>query len=426
MQRATAWCVVVMTCGVLGCAGSTLQTQVQQQVERGEYAAALQLYERDGRDASVLRAFSESLLLEAARSSDPAQHRSAFVELGLLGRRADGLLEQLAEPAEPGLVRAEALRILTALGDGGARSELRSLLANPDADVVDRAYSALDPEHDRALLVPALAGPRLPRRRAALQCLGRTDTSYFDALREVARLDPDPPLRAAALSALERYGRAALPPLEAAFTDPDEQVRATALAGFARVAAPEDLVRIDGKLGSGSNTESVALAGALLHAQTPHDAERAWAVLRAGLSALDPALRARSTSALFGLPLAPADRALVHQRLASEHVPGLKLLLALVLDDEDDAARVALRELSQSADLTGVEAAAQLAKHAPDAGQAKARLHALRTHTSPLVRASVARQLGRELGEPAAVASLLADPTWQVRHAAAGAVLRAL
>jgi HEAT repeat protein len=99
------------------------------------------------------------------------------------------------------------------------------------------------------------------------------------------------------------------------------------------------------------------------------------------------------------------------------------LSLALALGNADPKAVQALVGLSESADLTGAEAAAELA---PRDEQARKRLRALTSHTTLLVRATAARLIARELHESDPLVKLLADASWQVRSAAAGAVLSVL
>jgi HEAT repeat protein len=424
MGRRSRLCVwVVLGLGLVACAGNAAQGRVVHAVERADYAAALRDYEQAGHSPAVLRVFSETLLLRAARSSDPAQSRSAFLELSLLGKRASSLLERLAAPAQPSLVRAEALSIRTALGDSGARSALRALLRDPDADVVDRAYAALEPDSDWPELERALSEARPARRRIVLQLLVRAEPTHLTLLQDVSQRDPVPSLRAAALWALERYGSAAAPAFLAASRDPDEQVRVAALEGYARVAPDAASQLLDQQLGAASTSESIAAARALLRMQPAREPERAHAALAQALTSADPTLRARAAAALVAADAPLLDRATLRERLGAEPVHSVRLTLALALGSHDPAAHAALLTLSQTASLTGVEASAELAKHEV---AARTRLRALTKHTTPLVRATAARMLGRELHEYASIAQLLADASWQVRQATAGAVLTAL
>jgi HEAT repeat protein len=240
---------------------------------------------------------------------------------------------------------------------------------------------------------------------------------------EASRMDPSPQLRAAALYALERYGAGAADAFEQATQDPDEQVRGAALAGFARVAPERAELELDRQLGAAVSARSIAAAVTLLSLQPARQVARAQAALSAALSSPDASLRVQAAAALQRLPAAQLDRAGIRSRLRLEKTPGVRLALALVLGVEDPNAQRALAELSTSFSLTGAQAAAELAAHS---GKARARLCAFSAHESALVRVSAARLIARELRDPAPIVKLLADSSWQVRDAAAGAVLNVM
>jgi HEAT repeat protein len=145
--------------------------------------------------------------------------------------------------------------------------------------------------------------------------------------------------------------------------------------------------------------------------------------LIAALSSADPALRVQAAAALQRLPTSLIDRRSLQTRLRAEKIESVRLALALVLGSEDPASRRVLTDLSASFNLTGAEAAAELASQNT---QARERLMAFSTHDSALVRATAARLIARTLRDPAAISKLLADQSWQVRDAAAGAVLNVM
>jgi HEAT repeat protein len=397
--------------------------RVQRDVDRGNYRAALQCYEADGRSDSVLRALSQRLLLSAARSTEAAQRRGAFVELAMLGTRAEGLLQDLSAPGEPPLVRAEALRLRSSLGDEDAREELRGMLGHPDPEVEDCAYAALRPGADDAQLLAALQSARAARRSQALQLLSRAPARYLTALSEVGRFDPLPQLRAAAMRSLPSYGAAAAPALEAGASDTDEQVRSAALEGLLRVASERAWPLLDQQLGAAVSVQSIAAATTLLSMPQTPARERAYAAWLAALSASDTKLRAQAASVARPVTLDLQVRELMRERLDAETEPAIRLALALALGADDAAARRALVELSSGASVVAAQAAAELAQGSE---QARARLRSLGTHESALVRATSARLMARTLAEVGPIAPLLADENWQVREAAAGAVLNVL
>lgn len=422
MQWARAYWLSVYV-SLCSCGASAVSTRVSSDIARGDFSAALSRYEQDGRSCAVLRTLSESILLYAARSKDPAERRSAFIELSMLGTRASDLLEQLSQPGESAPVRAEALRLRSQLGDDAARRALRSLLDHPDPEVSDSAVQALSPEHDAGRLAEALRSPRPERRSTALALLGRARPEHHAILVEASRFDPTPQLRVAALHALERYGAQAAQPLESATHDPDEHVRAAALAALARVAPERAEPILDQQLGAAASEHSISAAVSLLRMQPPRQTARAQAAIAAALSSPDVAVRVRAASALQGVPSAQLDRAAVRARLRVEKAETVRLALALLLGPDDSAARRTLTELSASFSLPGAEAAAELAAQS---GNARQRLVAFSAHDSAVVRMTAARLIARRLRDPAPIAKLLADKSWQVRGAAAGAVLNVL
>jgi len=416
-----AYCLSVYVC-LCSCAGSAVSARVSSDIARGDYRSALSRYEQD-RSRSVLRTLSESVLLYAARSTDPAERRAAFIELSMLGTRASDLLEDLSQPGESASVRAEALRLRTLLGDDAARRELRALVDHPDPGVVDSAVQALSPERDAALLAAALRSPRPERRSTALALLGRAGPSHREVLIEAGRFDPLPQLRVAALHALERYGAPAADALEAATHDPEEHVRAAALSVLARVAPERAEPLLDRQLGAAVSEHSISAAITLLDMQPPRQPARARAAISAALSSPDVALRARAATALRRLPESERDLAGARARLRVEQAETVRLALALLLGPDDSAARSTLTELSAMYTLPGAEAAAELAAYS---GSARARLCAFSAHESALVRSTAARLIASALRDPEPIAGLLADTSWQVRGAAAGAVLNVL
>jgi HEAT repeat protein len=421
MTRGLYWLSVYV--GLCSCAGSAVGTHVTSDLARGDFAAAVSRYERDGRSPDVLRALSAGVLLRAARSADAAERRAAFVELSMLGTRAKDLLEQLSQSGESAPVRAEALRLRSQLGDAAARLALRGLLDDPDPDVSDSAVQALEPAADRALLEAARRSPRAGRRATALAVLGRAAPVYLAQLSEVSRFDPTTPLRVAALRALARYGAEVADVLESALQDPDEQVRAAALEAYAEVAPERAEPLLDRQLGAAVSAQSISAAVSLLSMSPPRQAARARAALSAALTSSDVQLRARAASALQRLPKEQLDLGQVRTLLRAEKAPHVRLTLALLLGVDDPAALDTLRELTASFTMTGVQASAELAALS---GNARARLCAFSAHESLLVRIAAARLIARKLRDPEPIAKLLADSSWQVRDAAAGAVLNVL
>lgn len=415
------------------CAGSIepRTTQLLTAVRAGQFTQALALYEHSGHKPDDLRVWAQAVLLSAAQSSERAQSRAGLQELTTLGRRALPVLESLSldDQASAVLVRAKALSLRMALGESDARAELLALLDHADAEVVDIAYGALDPDSDddRARLVQALQSPRVKRRAVALHLLALDASRPGTAglLLQVSKHDPEATLRAAGLRALLHYHGTAREPCEQALADRDEQVRVVALTCLTQQAPEAALSYLDEQLGAASSSVSIAAASLWLRMRPARDPGRARAALLAALTSADVGMRAQ---AILALPPAAAQEAwldarVLRDRLEVESVPSLRLLLALALGPADSQAHAALVALSALDTVTGAQAAGELASGwAP----ALARLHALQTHAAPLLRASVARQLARVPDQCAGVAPLLADAAWTVRLAAAGSALHCL
>jgi hypothetical protein len=407
------------------CAGSSAQTRVVSEVQHGAYGPALQVYREQGRDRALLRAIAQAILLNDAEQADAARQHAAFNEFMLLGSRARPQLESLAESERSDAIRARALAQLWALGDDSARARLRPLVNDADAEVADLAYPALDPRADAALLQAALDAPRSARRLAALRVLSQSEDGApigLMQLAELARVDPQPSVRSAALQALSRYGAEALPAFERALREEsDPSVRVVAIEAFARALPERATPQLDQQLGAATTEESLAAAVALLRMRPPREPARARDALSRGLSCVDSALRARAALLERNLPESERDRESLRAQLQLEKNEEVKLALALALGAGDPAARAALQTLAQASTLPAAQAAFELAQLGDAAGTA--RLLALRGSPSSLTRVTVARLLGRGLRDPEAIAGMLADAEPAVRTAAAGAVL---
>lgn len=407
------------------CGAGAAQTRVVSAVQHAQYAAALSTYREQGHDRALLRAMARAILENDAKLTDPQRQHAAFSELVLLGTRAKPMLEELCESERSNAIRARALAQLWALGDGAARAQLRAMALADDAAIADFAYPALDAQADAALLRAALTAPRTARRLAALRALSHVDggvLTTLDELAEIARVDPEASVRAAALLALERYGAAAQFAFERALRDEaDASVRVVAIEVFARALPESAASQLDQQLGAATSEQSLAAAVALLRMQPPREVARARDALKRGLDSLDSALRARAALLVRNLPQAQRDLEALRARLKVESDEEVKLEMALTLGAGDPVARAALQTLAQSASLPAVQAAFELAKLGDSA--AEARLLTLRDSPSRLTRITIARLLGRGLRDPEAIAGLLADNDPDVRAAAAGAVL---
>jgi ATP:ADP antiporter, AAA family len=180
-----------------------------------------------------------------------AWHQLSFVSLGLAAlwyvvafRAKREYLVSFRRSLEQRVVRPEEVRL-----SGGDLSTIETLveeLANPDAERVLYAIDVLESLDKRNLVTPLLLYHEAPKVRArALLALAaaRTDTvrRWTPNIRRLLA-DPDPRVRAAAISALgaisnEDAASVARPMLD----DPDPRIRSTAAAALAGSTRPSDV-----------------------------------------------------------------------------------------------------------------------------------------------------------------------------------------
>jgi HEAT repeat protein len=417
-------------------------------VDRGAYAEAVSATRAEGREPKLEKALAEVLLQQAASSTDAERRRRAFTELSLAGSRSRPVLDRLQE-ASPPLTRALAWNASMQLGDDDARNLLRKLVDSADPELSALGFEALEPVKDRQQLLAALTLPNRARRATAVRVLLTSPRSsdVRVALEDVAQHDPEPSVRSGAVTALSKQGPDAAPALERALDDESESVRTAALSGLATVVSEcpaqpaadpargcdrERILRKLGRdLGSPPTVASLAAAGAMLRVANAPEPERARDVFTRALQSGDTDLRALAAVFCRTLAAPGCDAAVLRERLRSESVSQVKLLVAVAIGVRDPLARAALKLLSDdAASVTAVEAAAELAADGDDA--AKQTLVKALQHSDAQVRISALRALGR-LGANGAVSDAgamaervvdrLADRDERVRVAAAAAVL---
>jgi HEAT repeat protein len=406
-----------------GCASASGRSQAVQHVERGELSQALGVYERS-EDRGVLVGIAEALLERDACSTDARTRQAAFTELSMAGQGAHALLWRLAERRALPMTQALALQALWRAGHDSARDDLAALATHADPEVVDVATSALDGERDHATLVAALTGPRSARRMAALSVLSKhVEHTLVPLLVEVARRDPEPALRAAALYALSEHA-AVSDTLVAALDDRESGVRVAAVGALVKAQHEAAVPLVSRFLDGKPSTEAVETAAALLRAHVVSEQGRARQTLANALEDNDASLRARAALLIEGAgPHALTTDALT-KRLPGEKVIEVRLAIAMALGVRDASARSVLVELADAGTVVAVSAASALAAHGD--GDALERLRALVRSPDKAVRVSLARTLGSEQARPLEIRALLADAESSVRRAAAGAVLRSL
>jgi HEAT repeat protein len=435
-------CVASLAGYVLACGGHTLDSRITALVDRGAYAEAVSATRAQGREPKLEKALAEALLERAASSADAERRKRAFTELSLAGTRSRPVLDRLGD-ASPPLTRALAWSAAMQLGDDDAREMLRGLAGAADPELSALGFEALEPVTDRQQLLAALTQPNRARRAAAVRVLLRSPRSsdVRVALEAVARHDPEPSVRAGALTALSKQGPDAAPAIERALDDEAETVRIAALGALATIvpecpAAPAPdpargcdrdrlLAKLGSDFGSPPTPESLAAAAAWLRISNAPEPERARDVFTRALEAGDPKLRGRAAAVCRALPAPGCDAAVLRERVRTEPVSEVKLLVALAIGVRDPLAHAALSVLSDDADrVTAVEAAVELAANGDEA--AKQKLSKALQDSEPQVRVSALRALGRLSAKGALAERMvdrLADRDERVRVAAAAAVL---
>jgi HEAT repeat protein len=409
--------------------GGGASSEVASALRRGELDLALRLYEAQGaphRDSLV--AIAGAALEREADSGDAQRSAQAFAALRQVGTAARPALDRLAERSERTAVRARALALLAALGDRGARDQLRAQLDSADPEVAAAAVTVLDPESEAADLRARLESPAAAVRIAAVQRLARAprDAETERALARSAQHDPELAVRTSALLALARQGPGGVRAIEARLSDGNTEVRAAAASMLAGADLARARERLAPLVAGDVTAEGIEAARALIAADGQRAGTAARGLLARAVVHGDPALRGRAAVALMsliGTARDPQLQALAAERAAHEPVRSVRLCLALALDPAHPARAKLLRDLIAARDVTSVQAAAELALR-DDAG-ALAALRALTVQPEPSVRRAAVRALGHELGRGHEIRAALRDRDAAVRIAAAAAILGA-
>ncbi|MFW5926101.1 MAG: HEAT repeat domain-containing protein [Myxococcota bacterium] len=432
LSRAIAILLLLAT----GCA-SAARVQVDEAVQRRDSVAATEAYEayrtRSGPDPELLAEVAAALLEQAAWSKHPAVRDAALAELARAGTSAVAVLERLARAREVPVARARALRLLMERGKGRVEPSLYALLDADDPTLVADAVAAVDPGDEAALLLDLLAHPASEVRGAAARRLASAPErgEVRRLLADVARRDPIPAVRAAAVHALGSQGTAALPALRDRLGDPKTLVRLAVVGALVRADGSGAMAAVARLLATPPSPAGVEAARRILQrtdgASPPPTgvAEDAAAYLGGVLRAGSGSLRAQAGVALVSLPRVTAlDGALV-AALESERDPQVRFQLARALARRsagDRRAVEALEAVAEGEGMAAVQAAAALARQG--ALRDPERLErGLRAQT-PLVRAAAARGLACAAGRPDAARQALSDRDPLVRVHAAGAIVR--
>ena len=399
-------------------------------------APATTLSAVEDRSAAVeeLIEFSDSRAAAAAVREVLGEHddtiRSAAIEVLRQTRALDGWRRDLRR----GRFRAKltAIEALGEVGDERAIEELLEALGDDDPDIASaasRAICARDADYACERLADALSSPnrRLAETAAAgLVHMGEDAVDYL--VGQLGSIRPE--TRRLAAESLGSIGGDKLKDvlLPLLTTDPDPEVRAAVAASLARVDGHTATVEIQRLARSDPDWFVRARAYSLL---AEMDAEGATQYLLDGLAAFEPELAELSENGHNVEALGEGSR-----RVRRAIVAGLRMLG--FTEDEIAAAQrrgamtslsaEQLEEAAAAASLLGSRDAAQRAEGVQRlseiGGAAAEPLAAALRDPDPMVRAEIARSLGRIGSRDSlrALAECLRDPDPNVRLAASTAL----
>ena len=444
--------------GVLATAGCGAgpRGRVVAAVAAGDVPRAIGEYEsfrrHDGPDGELLAEVAGLILEQEALGPSPAMpsaHRAtmrtdgdgaaeaerrsttAFAQLVLAGTQGSPIIERLAAQRGAWLLRAKALGTLVDRGDEDARRELRALLDDDSGLVVAEAVRSLDPRRDHERILALAGHPHAAVRQRAVRMLASSapDGRSRALLSEVARVDPDGGVRAAAVRSLGAFGRSAIDVLRDRLGDPDHGVRMAAVGALVAADRELGLMAVEPLLGMAPTASGIEAARWLAQGdadQAGNGVVTARAFLLRALAAADAAARAQAAIALTSLRADPTiDRALL-EALATEDDDQVRLSLATALagrDGAETASREALLALSAGDGIPAIQASALLA--ADGHAEALARLKRALRSPNATERRVTARLLAREVLQPDAARPALRDRDAMVRIHAAGGILAA-
>ncbi len=354
-------------------------------------------------------------------------------------------------------IRLKAARALGGLGDRSVVPELLHAFPNQSTDVSDAIVAAvgrLDPEALADLIDPLIDSPEAEGKLALIRTLRRSRSP--GAIPAVQRLLDDrmPPVRAAAIEALERVGRSdserelAAAAIAAGLRDTDDRVRASSIDASARVEGlqhgrvllalleedPSALVRERAAIAIGTLQVREG-EGALIAACRRGDSAnvRAAAVLAAG--AFD---RQSMVARVLEMPDQTAVRGLLRERLKGDarfRLLGCRLspashleLRALAMPDDEEAQTALAQGVRRMLDA-GERVRLISSLRAFQGGQSRgALLRTVREDPTPEVRAAALIAVGDLLDSEdqlAVGARSLGDPSGLVRKTAVALFSRA-
>ena len=426
---------------LLACS-SAPRARVSGAVDAKDLEGALEAYARleavDGTDVVMLGAIGALHLELAALSADVPTRDAAVAQLTLAGTAANEVLQRLsrAEAAAP-VVRARALRALARRGDSQAEAMLFGLADHEDPEVAALGLSAADPEADGPRLLEALRHPSSAMRAEAALRLGEAPLGR-EALLELgrlARVDPEPAVRSAAVRALGSAGAAAWDPIRSRLSDPESSVRLAAIRSLVRVDRVRAQASIGSLLAGPPSPASIEAARVLAMAgegaaEDGDSGEASGVVARAYLHAAilqaGSTLRSQAAVALVSLRPDAATDAALRAALDDEEDRMVRLGLARALlqhAGSEQEARSALEGLGAGDDMAALQTSLILSADSDAPIEA---LERFLDEGDALQRRVAARGLARDAGRPDLARRALGDDDPMVRvHAAGGLVAAA-
>jgi len=374
-----------------------------------------------GDDSGALGEVSLEVLARAFE--DPSTREAAARGLRAAGTLSRSTLRRLSSSGLPA-ISAVADEVLASQGDRRALDRLAHLLDHPDGEVRAAAVRGLARSHGTAsFFEPFLRDTDSRVRLSAVEGLARLqDARTAPLIVDLARHDPSPSVRAAALRALRRSASTEVL-LEASrdgLNDPEILVRNSAIGLVAFVSDRESATALlRERMARGEPAEAIRAASVLARWG---DAEARGVLTRT----LAEGCVALAGAAAIGIAQVGRDMADVLIAALDRPEPEVRMQVAAALLDLGENARAesTLVALLERPGWIGIQAAAALVRTGHEG--AAGRLEAGLGDDDEGIRALAASACGRTRGGERIARRALTDASANVRVAAAAAILERL
>jgi HEAT repeat protein len=268
---------------------------IRSALDAGKEKKALELAKDDARSLDYL---AGEILRRAATDEELSER--ALTVLGQARTRIKPLLRELASVAEDPVVRASSQSLLMRMGDRSHEGELVKALDSDLGLVRAAAVTALlTMEQKRGFHERYLLDTEPEVRMAVVGSLGSGGYPYSqELLRDAARKDPEPGIRAAALRALDPEAEENRDVLREALESDAATLRIAAVTSLGRSPASTDITWAAHLLSPPATSEGIHFAVALVGTDAAHEEARSF--LSDALADPSPQVRLSTLTALTG------------------------------------------------------------------------------------------------------------------------------